>query len=136
MHNMFVQYHENEPECLLIGTIGKVHYYDNMGSKNKRLARFGVAYGYETDDFGEVKNKYKNCIAWGNLADFANSLEPRTKVKIDGYLEENDYNGETREQIRCEFITVLQEPSESEQEKPKKKEKAQASDWEDTEIDF
>ena len=78
---------------------------------------------------GEVKNKYKNCIAWGNLADFANGLEPRTKVKIDGYLEENDYNGEAREQIRIEFITVLQEPPTSEQEKPKKKDKAQASDW-------
>ena len=113
-----------------------MHYYDNVGSKGKRLARFGVAYGYETDDFGEVKNKYKNCIAWGNLADFMQNLEQRTKVRIDGYCEENEYNGEIREQIRCEFITVLQEPPTSEPEKPKKKDKAQSSDWEDTEIDF
>lgn len=129
---MFTKYHENEPECLLIGTIGKVTYYDNVGSKGKRLARFGVAYGYETDDFGEVHNKYKNCIAWGNLADFMQNLEPKTKVRIDGYCEENEYNGEIREQIRCEFITVLQEPliSEEKLQKPK----AQADDWKDIEY--
>lgn len=130
---MFLKYQENKPECLLIGTIGKVTYYDSVGSKGKRLARFSVA-SSKLNDFGEYENEYFTIVAWSNWADFVNSLQPRTKVRIDGYLEESEYQGEKREQIRVEFITALQE-IEVPKEKPIAK-KLNDGDFTEAEMEF
>lgn len=132
---MFVKYHDDKSDCFVIGTIGKVTYYENVGGKGKRLSRFSVAYA-QKDEFDEYKLEYQNCVAWGKLADFANGLPERTLVRVEGQAEKNNYND--KEQIRCEFISALQESTDNSETLKTKSEKKKADNeiWDDADTEF
>ncbi len=74
----------------------------------KAMATFSIAYGTEKAEFGDqVQNKHINCIAFAYLAEYIKSLDD-SKHKINllvcGKLQTSEYQGNTREEILCDFV--------------------------------
>ena len=74
----------------------------------KAMTTFSIAYGTEKADFGDqVQNKYINCIAFAYLAEYIKSLDDgkhKINLLVCGKLQVNEYQGNTREEILCDFI--------------------------------
>lgn len=73
----------------------------------KAMATFAVAYGVKQEFGDKVQNVYMNCIAFASLAEYITSLDDgvhKSRVLACGKLQTNEYQGNTREEILCDFI--------------------------------
>lgn len=91
------------------GKMCNLKYRASVGKHGKPFATFSVAYDYEYDEFGQVKNKYINCCAWADIAEIAYCLSEQGKLRISakGRLRISEYNGEQKEQLECTWIETL-----------------------------
>lgn len=99
---------------VLTGTLIKEVELKIVGEKNSQLAKFTLVDG--KDENGQTR--FYNCIAWRDLAIYANTLRKQNAVLIGGNFEEQTYtdrNGDekTKKEFICNFILKQTDVAES-----------------------
>lgn len=106
-------------------------------TNGKPMCTFSIAYDHCKDEFGDRdKNKYINCIAFAYLAEYIKSLDDgkhNVTVMACGKLQTNEYKGNTREEILCNFI-IGQPIADATVKRMEEQRKKDENDWDD--IDF
>lgn len=101
-----IKWRENDTDyALATGVVYSLK--TNKTRNNKQYASFSIAYGYTHDDFNKPINLYISCKAWASLAEYITSLDDgvhKSRVLACGKLQTNEYQGNTREEILCDFI--------------------------------
>ncbi len=131
-----IRYKQDDSEYAIVtGRMHNIKFRESVGDKGKPLATFSIAYDWTKDEFDKPCNLYMNCVAWSNLAEFVGELierKDRTSVLVAGKVKVNEWNGERREQIECDFIQLQQTTTFTVQEEPKpKRKKEEVDDFDD-----
>lgn len=92
----------------LVGTAYNVEYYGIDGRRQTSFCRFRLNYGYELDEFDKQHQLYFSCIAFGEKADYIQSVTDDAKptLLVCGRLEEQEYKGKIKEQVIVEYVSV------------------------------
>lgn len=127
-----------ESETVYVVVTGRLYglkFRESVGEKQKPMASFAIAYDIYRDEFGNIKNRYMNCVCWSVLAEYIGELQDRQdrpSVMICGKLRQYEYENEQREQIECDFIQIQQTTTMTRQEERKaKRKKNEADDFDD-----
>ena len=93
---------------VLIGTAYGVNYYGIEDGRQTSFCRFRLNYGYELDEFDKQHQLYFSCIAFGDKADYIQSVTDDAKptLLVCGRVETKEYNGKQIEQIVVEYVSV------------------------------
>lgn len=92
----------------LVGTAYNVKYYGVDDGRENSFCRLRLNYGFKTDEFGDRHQLYFTCVAYGALADYIQAVTEGEKptLLICGRWEEREYNGEKKEQVVVEYVSV------------------------------
>lgn len=99
----------------------------------KAMATFSVVYGVKQEFGDKVQNVYMNCLAFASLADYITSLNDgvhKSRVLACGKLQTNEYQGNTQEEILCDFI-IGQPIAESTIKRAEERQKKEEDDFGD-----
>lgn len=120
-----IKYTQDETTYAIVtGRIYSIRYKDSVGQNAKPMATFSIAYDWKKDEFDKPTNVYINCVAWGNLAEYISELQDRQdkpNLIACGKLKTSEWNGESREQVECDYISIQPTTTEVGEKKPKQK---------------
>ena len=92
----------------LVGTAYGVKYYGIEDGRENSFCRLRLNYGFAIDQFGDKEQLYFTCVAFGEKADYIAAVTENAKptLLICGRWEEREYNGEKKEQVVVEWVSV------------------------------
>ena len=92
----------------LVGTAYGIRYYGIDDGRETSFCRFRCNYGFRESDFGDKEQLYFTCVAFGEKADYIAAVTDNAKptLLICGRWEEREYNGEMKEQVVVEYVSV------------------------------
>lgn len=134
---MLLKYeHESQTYAQASGVVYNLKSRETKSAK--AMTVFSLAFGIKESEFADrTQNKYINCIAFASLAEYINSLNDgvhKIRVLVCGKLQTSEYQGNTREEILCDFIIgqPIADTTIKREEERRKKEEDDADD----EINF
>ena len=93
---------------VLVGTAYGVNYYGTEDGRKTSFCRLRCNYGF-VNEFGDKNQQlYITCVAFGEKADYIAAVTDTAKptLLICGRWEEREYNGEMKEQVVVEWVSV------------------------------
>lgn len=94
-------------QLLITGPLPRSRGVDFRTTKTGRqYAKFSVRAGSRKLEDGTYQDDWVNCIAWGDVADLCNPLQPGQAVLVAGTLKTNSYTGRDGEERTTHDLTV------------------------------